>query len=128
MVTVKSTVANDYPNVQTKNNAINGKFRLVASKMINTLEKSIEIIDSVNNIIVDFLGEGNNIYSIINCSFVGVDFQFLMKQLHSSIGNTVYTFASTMINMTSFLSLVLYSSIFYMTLVERVHDINQEKK
>ena len=127
MVTVKTTVNSNYPNVQTQNNAINEKFRLVADNMINTLEKSIEIIDSVNNIIVDFLGEGNNIFSIIHCSFIGDDFKFLMKQLHSNIGNTVYSFASAMISMTAFLSLALYSSIFYMVLVKKVHDINQEK-
>ena len=127
MATVKSTVASNYPNVQTKNNAINGKFRLVADNMINTLQKSIDIIDSVNNIIVDFLGEGNNIFSIIHCSFIGDDFKFLMKQLHSNIGNTVYSFDSAMISMTAFLSLALYSSIFYMVLVKKVHDINQEK-
>ena len=125
---VKSGVASDYSTVDTKNQEINGKFTEVADNMIITLEKSINIIDSVNNIIVDFLGEGNhNIFSIIHCSFIGDDFKFLMKQLHSNIGNTVYSFASAMISMTAFLSLALYSSIFYMVLVKKVHDINQEK-
>ena len=125
---VKTDMKNNYfTPTKNKNDVINEKFKDVSDKMVTTLEKAVLIINSVKEVIGQYLGDGNNsIYSIINCSFIGLDFKFLIKQLHNSVGKDVYSFASAMISMTVFLSIALYSSIFYMVLVKKVHDYNEE--
>ena len=116
-----------YKDVDSKNTDLNDKFKTVVNLMISTLQYAVSIIDSVNDVIGSLLGDGDSsIYAIINCSFIGGDFKFLIKQLHDSIGKNVYSFASTMITMTVFLAVALYSSIFYMVLVKKIRE-NEEK-
>ena len=125
---LKTSIHGFYSDVDSKNKDLNDKFKKVVDSMISTLEYAISIINSVYGVIGSLLGDGDSsIYAIINCSFIGGDFKFLMKQLHNSIGNTVYSFASTMITMTVFLAVALYSSIFYMVLVKKINDSPDEK-
>jgi len=121
--------SNYFTPTKNYNNNINDKFKTVSEETTKTLKSATKIIDSIGDIIGDYLGDGDNsIYALINCKFIGADFRFLIKQLHYSVGKDVYSFASTMISMTVFLSIALYSSIFYMVLVKKVHDSNEEKK
>ena len=124
----KSDINAFYSSVDDKNTELNGKFETVVNLMITTLQNAISIINSVYDVIGSLLGDGDSsFYAIINCSFIGGDFKFLIKQLHDSIGKNVYSFASTMITMTVFLAVALYSSIFYMVLVKKIHNISEEK-
>ena len=129
-VTVKTQMTDNYfTKTKIYNNNINDKFKSVSEATTKTLKSATKIIDSIGDIIGDYLGDGDNsIYTLINCKFIGADFRFLIKQLHYSVGKDVYSFASAMISITVFLSIALYSSIFYMVLVKKVHDYNEEKK
>jgi len=119
---------NYFTPTKNYNNNINDKFKTVSEETTKTLKSATKIIDSIGDIIGDYLGDGDNsIYALINCKFIGADFRFLIKQLHYSVGKDVYSFASTMITMTVFLAVALYSSIFYMVLVKKINNSSEEK-
>ena len=114
---------------KNQNNIINRKFKDVSDKMIITLKKAISIIDSVHDIVGEYLAnEYHSFDYIINCSYLGLHYKFLLTQVHKSLGGgLLYNFIYSTLAMTVFLSIGLYSSIFYMVIVKKVHDFKEEK-
>ena len=117
--------ANFFTPTKNKNDIINGKFKNVSDKMIITLKKAIVIIDSIHDLLGEYIGSDDyySFYTIINCSFLKYHYKFLLTQVHKSLGGGIlYTFIYSTLAMTVFLSIGLYSSILYMVIVKKVHD------
>jgi hypothetical protein len=102
-----------YQKIDEQNTILKGQFEQTTSAMKTALNSASIIITRLTTLLSDYIGEEGSIYSLINCAFIGKDFNFLMKQLHDSLGNNVYNFATVMITMTCFLTLALYASVLF---------------
>ena len=49
-----------------------------------------------------------------------------MKQLHDSLGNNVYNFATVMITMTCFLTLALYASVLFSVATKKSQESSEK--
>ncbi len=113
-----------------QNNVINEKFKDVSDKMVITLKKALSIINSINRVVGNYLED--DYYSlrlIYNCEYLKLHYKFLLYQIHKSLGGgPLKTFIYCTLAMTIFLSIGLYSSIFYMVIFKKVHEFKEEKE
>ena len=117
---------NYYQNIDTQNTNLNDQFKETTSAMKTALDSASKIITKLTTLLSEYIGEEGTIYSLINCAFIGKDFNFLMKQLHDSLGNNVYNFASVMITMTCFLTLALYASVLFSVATKKSQESSEK--
>jgi len=97
--TTQSNDSSDGTNVISTNNIIviledlKGKYDSFISTQQNTLRIFSGKIDGLVDIFNRFAGEGSdsNIYSIVNCKFIGRNAKIILKNLKDSLGHSFYT-------------------------------------
>ena len=109
---------------------INEKFKDVTNNIVITLETLISQIDTVNNFIINKLEKEDSIINtVLDCSFLGPHFKYLLKQVHKSVDDVVYPYACVFVSTFLILFFALFSSLFYMVLVKKIHNVdNNEDK
>ncbi len=115
-----------YQKINNQNTILNNQFEETTTAMKTALDSASKIITRLTTLLSEYIGEEGTIYSLINCAFIGKDFNFLMKQLHDSLGNNVYNFASVMITMTCFLTLALYASVLFSVATKKSQESSEK--
>ena len=115
-----------YQEINSRNTILNNQFEETTTAMKTALDSASKIITRLTTLLSEYIGEEGTIYSLINCAFIGKDFNFLMKQLHDSLGNNVYNFATVMITMTCFLTLALYASVLFSVATKKSQESSEK--
>ena len=115
-----------YQEINNQNTILNNQFEETTTAMKTALDSASKIITRLTTLLSEYIGEEGTIYSLINCAFIGKDFNFLMKQLNDSLGNKVYNFASVMITMTCFLTLALYASVLFSVATKKSQESSEK--
>ena len=115
-----------YQKINPRNTDLKDQFEETTSAMKTALDSASKIITRLTTLLSEYIGEEGTIYSLINCAFIGKDFNFLMKQLHDSLGNNVYNFATVMITMTCFLTLALYASVLFSVATKKSQESSEK--
>jgi hypothetical protein len=115
-----------YQKINPQNTNLKAQFEKTTTAMKTALDSASIIITRLTTLLSEYIGEEGTIYSLINCAFIGKDFNFLMKQLHDSLGNNVYNFATVMITMTCFLTLALYASVLFSVATKKSQESSEK--
>ena len=107
-------------------NDLEGKYNAFLNSYVDALDffdSKIRIITARLN---EFNGEGGEMFSFVNCKFIGTNLKILLKYLHEALGGNFYTIGVCLILVGFSMALSICFTIFLIVVINSSVDSNKK--